>query len=76
MCDVYGLTFCTSISRITDRLADCVIARQNRPLGKVYLIGWIYGIVFKIRENSDVINKTIYPSVSMNTDGNKEILGT
>jgi putative transposase len=33
------------------------------------------GIVFKVRENSKIINKTIYLAVSLNTDGKKEVLG-
>ena len=33
------------------------------------------GIVFKVRENSKVINKTIYIAVGLRTDGKKEVLG-
>ena len=32
------------------------------------------GIVFKVRENSWVINKTIYLAVGLKTDGKKEVL--
>ena len=32
-------------------------------------------IVFKVRENSKVINKTIYMAVGLRTDGKKEVLG-
>ncbi len=52
-----------------------VIAWQNRPLEAVYLIVWMDGIVFKVRENSKVINKTIYLAVGLNRDGKKEVLG-
>lgn len=37
-----------------------VITWQNRPLEDLYLKVWIDGIVFKVREGSKVINKTIY----------------
>lgn len=33
------------------------------------------GIVFKVRENSKVINKTIYIAVGLRRDGQKEVLG-
>ena len=54
---------------------DDVIARQNRPLDNVYLIVWMDGIFFKVRENSKVVNKTIYLAVGLNRDGYKEVLG-
>jgi len=55
MRDVYGFELSEStISRITDRVANDVIAWQNRPLDSVYLIVWMDGIVFKVRENSNI----------------------
>jgi len=33
------------------------------------------GIVFKVRENSKVINKTVYIAVGLKRDGKKEVLG-
>lgn len=65
----------TTISRITDRITDDIYAWQNRPLEPVYLIVWMDGIVFKVRENAKVINKTIYIAVGLNRDGKKEVLG-
>lgn len=54
---VYGFQVSEStISRITDRVAQDVVAWQNRPLDSVYLIVWMDGIVFKVRENSKVVN--------------------
>ena len=59
--EVYNFEVSTStISRITDRISSDIIAWQNRPLEPVYLIVWMDGIVFKVRENSKVINKTIW----------------
>lgn len=65
----------TTISRITDRITNDIVAWQNRPLEPVYLIVWMDGIVFKVRENSKVINKTIYIAVGLRRDGKKEVLG-
>ena len=76
MRELYGFDISTStISRITDRISEDIIAWQNRPLEPVYLIVWMDGIVFKVRENSKVINKTVYIAVGLRRDGIKEVLG-
>lgn len=74
--EVYNFDISTSaISRITDAVANDIIAWQNRPLEPVYLIIWMDGIVFKVREASKVINKTVYIAVGLRRDGKKEVLG-
>ena len=74
--EVYGFDLSTStISRITEKVSSDIVAWQNRPLEPVYLIVWMDGIVFKVRENSKVINKTVYIAVGLRRDGKKEVLG-
>lgn len=74
--EVYNFDISTSaISRITDAVTNDIIAWQNRPLEPVYLIVWMDGIVFKVREGSKVINKTVYIAVGLRRDGKKEVLG-
>jgi len=74
--EVYNFDVSTiTISRITDAITNDIVAWQNRPLEPVYLIVWMDGIVFKVRENSKVINKTIYIAVGLRRDGKKEVLG-
>lgn len=74
--DVYKFEVSSAtISRITSRVAEDIVAWQNRPLEPVYLIVWMDGIVFKVRENSKVVNKTIYIAVGLRKDGYKEVLG-
>jgi putative transposase len=74
--EVYGFDVSTStISRITDAITNDIVAWQSRPLEPVYLIVWMDGIVFKVRENSKVINKTVYIAVGLKRDGKKEVLG-
>lgn len=74
--ELYGFDVSTStISRITDAVTNDIVAWQNRPLESVYLIVWMDGIVFKVRENSKVINKTVYIAVGLKRDGKKEVLG-
>ena len=74
--DIYEFDVSTSaISRITDRVTNDIVSWQNRPLDPIYLIVWMDGINFKVRENSKVINKTIYIAVGLKRDGKKEVLG-
>jgi transposase-like protein len=74
--EVYNFDVSTStISRITEKVAGDIVAWQNRPLEPVYLIVWMDGVVFKVRENSKVVNKTVYVAVGLRRDGRKEVLG-
>lgn len=76
MREIYGFDISTStISRITDRITDDIVTWQNRPLEQTYLIVWMDGLVFKVRENSKVVNKTSYIAVGLRQDGLKEVLG-
>jgi len=74
--EVYDIDVSPStISRITEHITTDILAWQNRALEPVYLIVWMDGIVFKVRENSKVINKTIYIAIGLRRDGRKEVLG-
>ncbi|WP_137402751.1 IS256 family transposase [Echinicola rosea] len=65
----------STISRVTDAVSEDIVAWRNRPLDPVYLIVWMDGISFKVRENSKVVNKTVYIAVGLKTNGLKEVLG-
>ena len=74
--EIYNFQISASaISRITDRVTQDVAVWQSRALESVYCIVWMDGIVFKVRENSRVVDKTIYLAVGLRTDGKKEVLG-
>lgn len=74
--EVYGFELSeSSISRITNVVLEDIHSWQNRPLERLYLIVWMDGIVFKVRENSRVINKTIYLAIGLNQNGKKDVLG-
>ena len=76
MQEIYGINLSTSaISIITNKVSQAASEWQNRPLESLYMIVWMDGIVFKVRESSKVINKTIYLAVGLNRDGKKEVLG-
>jgi putative transposase len=62
--ELYDISVSTStILRVTDAVAEDIVAWLNRPLDALYLIVWMDGISFKVRENSRVFNKTIYIAV-------------
>lgn len=74
--DIYGIKVSpTAISRITDTVNEDIVAWQNRPLDPIYLVVWMDGVVFKVREGSKVTNKTIYLAIGLRKDGLREILG-
>ncbi len=73
--EVYNFEVSTpTISRITEKVTEDIVVWQNRPLEPVYLIVWMDGVVFKVRENSKVINKTIYIAVWLRRNEKKEVL--
>jgi transposase-like protein len=76
MKEIYEINLSTSaISIITNKVHQQAIEWQNRPLDSLYLIVWMDGIVFKVREGGKVINKTVYLCVGLNKEGFKEVLG-
>lgn len=65
----------STISNITARVSEDVLEWQNKPLEPVYFIVWMDGIVFKVRQDGRVINKTVYLAVGLNREGKKDLLG-
>lgn len=74
--DIYEITLSTSaISIITNKVMQAALEWQNRPLDRLYMVVWMDGIVFKVRESGKIINKTVYLCVGLTQRGHKEILG-
>jgi putative transposase len=74
--ELYGVSISSStVSNITERLLVDVAEWQQRPLDNVYLVVWLDGIVFKVRQDNRIINKSIYIVAGLNTRGQKEVLG-
>ena len=65
----------SSISIITNKVTQAAQDWQNRPLKRQYLIVWMDGIMFKVRDGGTVVNKTVYICVGLNKTGKKEVLG-
>lgn len=74
--EVYGYNISdATISNVTAKVNTLVTEWQNRPLSSMYYVVWMDGIVFKVRQNGKVINKTVYLAVGLNSEGHKEMLG-
>ena len=63
------------ISKVTNVVMEQVVQWQSRPLDQVYPIVYLDCIVVKIRQDKQVINKSIYLALGVNTEGHKELLG-
>ena len=74
--ELYGVSVSdATISNVTSRVHSLITEWQSRPLSPVYYIVWLDGMVFKVRQNGKVINKTVYLAVGLNSEGLKEVLG-
>ena len=59
------------ISKVTDGVMDEVIQWQSRPLEAVCPIIYLDGIVVKVRQDKQVINKFIFLALGVNLQGRK-----
>lgn len=59
--ELYGVTISHNvISQVTEVVLDEARAWQNRPLEAIYPIVWLDGLVVKVRQNKQVINKSVH----------------
>jgi len=65
----------TLISKVTDAVAEKVTQWRTRPLEEIYPIVYLDGIVIKVRQDKQVIRKTMYIALGINLEGQKECLG-
>lgn len=65
----------TLVSKVTDAVREQVIEWQSRLLDEVYPIVYLDCIVVKIRQDKQVINKSVYLALGVNMEGQKELLG-
>ena len=74
--DLYGVTLSHSlIAQVTDAVLDEARAWQTRPLDAIYPIVWLDGIVIKVTQHKQVINKSAHVVLGVNLHGEKEVLG-
>uniref|UniRef100_UPI00207B6B3E IS256 family transposase n=3 Tax=Escherichia coli TaxID=562 RepID=UPI00207B6B3E len=63
------------VSKVTDAVMEQVVEWQNRPLDAVYPIVYLDCIILKVRQDSRVINKSVFLALGINIEGQKELLG-
>ena len=74
--EMYGADVSAAlISKVTDAVIEQVVEWQARPLDAVYPIVYLDCIVIKIRQDKQVINKSVYLALGVNMEGHKELLG-
>lgn len=73
--EIYGVSLLSSaISLIINKVTQTAAEWQNRPLDRLYMVVWMDGIVFKVRESCKVINKIVYLYVGLNNRDYKKVL--
>ena len=74
--DLYGVTISHAlIAQVTDAVLDEARQWQSRPLEAIYPIVWLDGLVVKVQQNKQVINKSAHIVLGVNLRGEKEVLG-
>ena len=74
--DLYGVTISHAlIAQVTDVVLDEARAWQTRPLEAIYPIVWLDGIVVKVQQHKQVVNKSAHVVLGVNLRGEKEVLG-
>ena len=64
-----------TISKITDAVAEEVLAWQRRPLEALYPVIYLDAISVKVRDGGHVGNRAAHIAVGVDTDGVKHVLG-
>lgn len=62
------------VSKVTDAVMELVVEWHNRPLDASYPIVYLDCIVLKVRQDSRVINKSVFLALGINIEGQKELL--
>lgn len=73
---IYGVDVSAElVSGITDRVLPIAKEWQNRQLDEVYPILYLDGIVFKIKQEGQIVKKTVYLVYGITIEGRKDVLG-
>jgi putative transposase len=64
-----------TISKVTDQVAEEVVAWQRRPLEPLYPVMYLDALVVKVKDGAHVRNKAAHIAVGVDMDGIKHVLG-
>jgi transposase-like protein len=74
--EMYGADVsATLVSKVTEAVIDQMTEWQSRPLDPLYPIVYLDCIVVKVRQNKQVIKKSIYIALGIDLEGHKQLLG-
>lgn len=65
----------TLVSNVTQAVITQATEWRNRPLDEIYPIVYLDGIVIKVRQDKQIIKKSMYIALGVNLEGKKECLG-
>ena len=65
----------TLVSKVSEAVMEKVTLWRSRPLDEIYPLLYLDGIVIKVRQDKQIVRKTMYVALGVNTDGHKECLG-
>jgi putative transposase len=64
-----------TLSKITDQVAEEVLAWQRRPLEPLYPVIYLDALVVKVKDGAHVGNKAAHIAIGVDVDGIKHVLG-
>lgn len=74
--EIYGIEYSTTaISTITDRIWPKIRDWQQRPLNPSYVILYLDGMHFRVKEQGVYVDKCVYSVYSIDVDGKRDVLG-
>ena len=73
---IYGVEISESvISSVTNRVLPEITEWQNRPLNSCYVVLYMDGIYYKVRDEGSFRTRVIHTCYGIDTEGNRDILG-
>ena len=74
--ELYGLEMSKgALSQITDKVLPELEEWRNRPLSKVYPVIWMDALVFKVRHEGKIVQRSVYCVLGLDEEGMKDLLG-
>jgi putative transposase len=74
--EMYGYSLSDSeLTGITDKVLPAMRDWQNRPLDSLYVLLWLDGIYYKVRQDGKVVTRVLYSVIGLSLNGKKQVLG-
>lgn len=73
--EMYGYSLSDSeLTAITDKVIPAMREWQNRPLESLYVLVWLDGIYYKVRQEGKVVTRVLYSVIGLTLSGKKQVL--